>query len=125
MSREKQIEEMARIFAEGDGLRRCWDEVCETCKFFSVDENYCRDCFGATALHDAGYRKQEWISVKDDTPKDGEKRVQVFLRDDAFTKPIGSNKIDTDRYIDGKWVRWGKHVTHWMELPAPPKGVRT
>ena len=40
---------------------------------------------------------------------------------DEFTKPIGFNKIDTDRCIDGKWARWGEHVTHQKMLPAPPK----
>ena len=62
-----------------------------------------------------------WISVEDRLPKNGLARVLVFLKDNAYTKPIGTNKIDTDRYIDGKWVRWGVNVTHWMPLPAPPK----
>ncbi len=62
----------------------------------------------------------EWISVNDRLPKNNLVRVLVFLKDDEFTKPIGFNKIDTDRCIDGKWVRWGEHVTHWKMLPAPP-----
>ena len=102
MSREKQIEELI-------------NELIRTNGYGTLNAV-------AERLYNAGYRKQEWISVEDDTPKDGEKRVQVFLRDDDFTKPIGENKIDTDRFIDGKWVRWGKHVTHWMSLPDPPKG---
>lgn len=68
------------------------------------------------------YRKQsKWISVEDDLSKNQLERVLVFLKDDEFTKPIGFNKIDTDRYIDGKWVRWGKSVTHWTPLPEHPK----
>lgn len=67
-------------------------------------------------------RKAEWISVEERLPKNQLARVLVFLKDDDFTKPIGFNKIDTDRYIDGKWVRWSKYVTHWMPLPQPPKG---
>ncbi len=63
----------------------------------------------------------KWISVKDRLPENNLARVLVFLKDDEFTKPIGFNKIDTDRCIDGKWVRWGKYVTHWMPLPEPPK----
>lgn len=50
----------------------------------------------------------EWISVKKDLPLNGLARV------------------DTDRYIDGKWARWSSHVTHWMPLPNTayqiPKG---
>jgi hypothetical protein len=63
----------------------------------------------------------EWINVNDRLPKNNLARVLVFLKDDEFTKPIGFNKIDTDRCIDGKWVRWGEHVTHWMMLPPPPR----
>ena len=63
----------------------------------------------------------EWISVKEKVPKNGLARVLVFLKDCELTRTIGFNKIDTDRYIDGKWARWGKYVTHWMMLPAPPK----
>ncbi len=64
----------------------------------------------------------KWISVKDDTPKNSLARVQVFLANADIVKSIGFPKIDTDRYSDGKWVRWGKLVTHWMPLPEPPKG---
>ena len=111
MSKE-QIEEMAAYICL---VKHNCNDVCNPI-------NTCNALKYARRAYEAGYRKQEWISVKDDTPKDGEKRVQVFLRDDAFTKPIGENKIDTDRFIDGKWVRWGKYVTHWMPLPEPPKG---
>lgn len=65
--------------------------------------------------------KNEWISVNDRLPKNGLARVLVFLQDDEFTKSIGFNKIDTDRCVNGEWVRWGRHVTHWMPLPKPPK----
>lgn len=65
--------------------------------------------------------QSDWVSVEVDTPTDSSERVQVFLRDADFTKSIGENKIDTDRYIDGKWVRWGKYVTHWKHLSDPPK----
>lgn len=66
----------------------------------------------------------KWISVEDELPKNNLIRVLVFLKDNEFTKPIGLNKIDTDRCIDGKWVRWGKHVTHWMMLPPPPSNLQ-
>ena len=62
----------------------------------------------------------KWIDVNERPPKNNLVRVLVFLKDNEFTKPIGFNRIDTDRFIDGKWVRWGEHVTHWMPLPEPP-----
>ena len=57
----------------------------------------------------------EWISVEDRFP-DEDVRVLVYLNSDrSYTK------IDTDRRLEGKWVRWGSDVTHWMYLPEPPK----
>ena len=60
--------------------------------------------------------KQEWISVEDRLP-DENVRVLVWLQDDA--KPF--THIDTDRRLHGKWVRWVTDITHWMQLPEPPK----
>ncbi|MBR3963862.1 MAG: DUF551 domain-containing protein [Clostridia bacterium] len=120
---KKQIEEMANEIHRADisFLAKGIEIIENAMNEDFVEKIISRQQHIATHLYNAGYRKQEWVSVEDDTPKDGEKRVQVFLRDDDFTKPIGENKIDTDRYIDGKWVRWGKHVTHWMPLPEAPK----
>ena len=67
-------------------------------------------------------KKPEWISVDDRLPKNNLARVLVYIKANDFTRPIGFNRIDTDRCIDGKWVRWGENVTHWMPLPAAPKG---
>ena len=115
MSKEKQIDEMARSLNEAT---------------FGVNVHTLADHLHPETIHkvaeylyNAGYCKQgEWISVEDDLPKNQLARVLVLLKDDEFTKPIGFNKIDTDRYIDGKWARCGKHVAHWMPLPEPPKG---
>ena len=74
------------------------------------------------ALCAQAHRKHAWISVEDALPQSETERVLVFLKDADFTKPIGVNKIDTDRYVGGVWVRWGRYVTHWMPLPDPPKG---
>ena len=110
MSREKQIEEIAYIL-DGccNNIPDSWCETyaCSTCK--------------AKQIYNAGYRKQEWISVNERLPENELERVLVFLKDEEFTKPIGDNKIDTDRFIDGKWVRWGRYITHWMPLPEVPK----
>jgi hypothetical protein len=113
----KQIElernEMSEILAQNFALNHE--------KFYASDFEWSAHC-----LQMAGFHKPEWISVEDDTPKNSLARVQVFLRSDDITDGIGFPKIDTDRYIDGKWVRWGKYVTHWMPLPeAPKKGDKT
>ena len=113
MEKEKQIEEMAETLAE----------MCDLDLLADCEEKDCSKCM-ATALYNAGYRKQsegEWVSVEDRLPDNNTERVLVFLMDDDFTKPIGENKIDTDRFVDGKWVRWSRFVTHWRPMPDPPR----
>lgn len=66
--------------------------------------------------------KNDWIDAKIDKPKNGLARVLVCV---DGVEIIGFPKIDTDRCIEGEWVRYGSHVTHWMPLPEPPKGDKT
>lgn len=68
--------------------------------------------------YDKGYADAlgGWISVKERLP-DENVRVLVYLRSDR-----GYTTMDTDRLLNGKWVRWGAlEVTHWLALPTPPK----
>ena len=59
----------------------------------------------------------KWISVKEQLPEE-DTRVLVYANSDrSYTK------MDTDRMLDGIWVRWGRDVTHWMSLPEPPKEI--
>ena len=116
-SKEKRtIEEMAKCCTYYHKGECCADatDICKCdlmCEMFGVFAN----------LEAADYRKQEWIGVEERLPKNQLARVLVSLKADDFTANIGFNKIDTDRYIDGKWVRWSKRVTHWMPLPEAPK----
>ena len=61
-----------------------------------------------------GVTVQEWISVDDRLPEQGEKAICI----DA----------DGDMMI-GKYTEWGwmfpcyfEELTHWMPIPEPPKG---
>jgi hypothetical protein len=62
----------------------------------------------------------EWISVKDDLPKDYEPVIAA----------TSDKKVIPDAYYDKKFGwQWecndyldGLTVTHWMELPAHPEG---
>ena len=61
-----------------------------------------------------GVTVQEWISVDDRLPEQGEKAICI----DA----------DGDMMI-GKYTEWGwmfpcyfEELTHWMPIPQPPKG---
>lgn len=62
--------------------------------------------------------QQGWISVEERLPAE-DVRVLVWLRKDHKTT---YTRIDTDRLLNGVWVRWYESVTHWMPLPEPPKG---
>lgn len=65
---------------------------------------------------EAGYRKQSgWISVDERLPEYDE-RVLVYL-----DSKRSYTKIDTDRIVRGRGVRWGNDITHWMPLPEAPK----
>ena len=60
----------------------------------------------------------DWISVEEQLP---EEAIRVLVRLSGINPPIGFPRMDTDRIIDGRWVRWGDLVAHWMPLPEPPK----
>jgi hypothetical protein len=63
------------------------------------------------------HRETEWISVEERLPAE-DVRVLVWLRKDHKTT---YTRIDTDRRLNGVWVRWYESVTHWMPLPSAPK----
>ena len=63
--------------------------------------------------------RSRWIPVTERLPDNETTRVLVNV---TGTKGlIGVPAIDTDRVVDGQWVRWGEYVTHWMPLPNKPK----
>lgn len=106
MSKEKQIEEMARVICANG---------CEKCT-----QSLCKDWYSAELLYAVGYRKQsEWISVDDRLPEE-DTRVLVYLNIQKTDANIYTF-FDTDRILDGKWVRWRGYISHWMPLPEPPK----
>lgn len=105
MSKEKQIEEMAKVI-ERTGMLDSFSR----CEIVAKD------------LCDEGYRKQgEWISVDERLPKEG---VDVLV-----TLKIGDRvSVDTDRIYSGRWfgyspMRGVSYVTHWMPFPEPPEVV--
>lgn len=102
MSKEKQVIE----------IKECIDAVYGAdCAYFDVDGFAI-----AEEIYNAGYRKQEWISVEERLPET-DTRVLVYMHENRMSY----TKIDTDRIVARKWVRWGDLVTHWMPLPEPPK----
>ena len=69
---------------------------------------------------EAGYSKPEWISVDEALPEE-DTRVLVYLNIQKTDANIYTF-FDTDRILDGKWIRWRGYISHWMPLPEAPKG---
>lgn len=92
MSREKQIEEMARAIGE---LYKVMPKDIPP-----------HDLNIATYLYDKGYRKNEWISVDERLPE----REGYYL---IFTS---DGLILTDIFLS----RFNLNVSHWMPIPEPP-----
>lgn len=106
----------------------CWKEM----ELMEIERNTwrysCEDCgWRSPAVHGPGkegkdvaydkamkrYAENPWISVKDRIPEH-ENEYLVCL-DDGF--------IAATAWIDGEWELWADagDVTHWQELPKPPK----
>jgi hypothetical protein len=121
MSKEKQIEEIAKIINESvDYTNPCADEkyggfACLGCDY--LEKDYCQhDVERAKGLYNAGYRKQEWISVKDRLPTHEDGKVLIYT---AYGISIG------EKTVSNHWrgnCAIPKQITHWMPLPEPPKG---
>lgn len=104
----------------------------------------------AKHLYESGYRKQEWISVDDRLPEDGQMvliydgrayqwkptvncaifqkgKTAAQLKEEgcrviSFADEYGNNKKPYRwRAVLGPMVWFGQMVTHWMPLPELPK----
>ena len=102
-----QVEEMAKYLCL-DYNENCHKEC-----------NSSHDCYveyDVRTLYNAGYRKQEWISVEERLPE----RVGKYLVA-TFDRRVGIGNL-IDYYCDGELSFDSYKVTHWMPIPEPPKG---
>lgn len=100
---QKQIEEMEKVIARvfSNDYEQGFDPDAENT---------------AEALYDAGYRKQEWISVDERLPK---KMTHVIVCDkDGTVGEAYFYKEDRFEWMDSEELAF---VTHWMPLPEPPR----
>lgn len=61
--------------------------------------------------------RAEWVSVKDNIPDIG-KRVLVCIGREFVL--VGS-RFEGSRWVDQRGEFYARSVTHWAELPEPPK----
>lgn len=119
MSKEKQIEEMARARCWGGAIKGRSCEECFNDSLYKPDECEWKTRVAKT-LYDAGYRKQEWISVEDKLP---EQKKLVLCRWQRVYDNDGHYGFATYQE-HGAWYVLNEGlptVTHWMYLPEPPK----
>ena len=62
----------------------------------------------------------EWISVKDRLPIPGE-RVLCFAKWKSHPTAVGSDTMLVDYFGSSVPLDDGYVITHWMNLPKPPK----
>ena len=116
MSREKQIEEMAKILSENCG---CCDN-CEYCGILN-DGIDCTEYKYADMLYNAGYRQQEWISVDERLPQVCGVYICCVKTKGGTTFTKTAEFVPEMKMWFGKFGEIKNIVTHWMPLPEPPK----
>ena len=89
----------------------------ETCSF----TEYLADC-----LINNGVTVQEWISVNDRLPEEGEYVLCVLKGFNYGGKIQVCKFVPADKFKDKPYFEHFRNgfpsVTHWMPLPQPPKG---
>ena len=86
---------------------------------FGSKKHYCENCIKSLGEYMAEPKTESWIDINERLP---EENIRVLV---ALSRKRGDyTSIDTDRMEKGKWIRWGRRVTHWMSLPELPKGER-
>ena len=112
MSREKQIEEMFNIIADGviDGEDNHGVPTGITCLNI------------ARTIYDAGYRKQsEWISVDKRLPKPFVS-VLVYIPEETPHPTVHEGFANKrGEWYAGCYDRLPDEVVAWMDMPEPPK----
>lgn len=112
MRDEQQIKEMARDICR---VQPSCNDVCNPAEC-------CTAWKYANRAYDAGYRKQEWISVEDRLPEESDDYI-VNLH-----SPSGANIVTKRSYsktrgwygVSSDYYYLETAVTHWMPFPAPP-----
>jgi hypothetical protein len=106
----KEIEEMAKVYEEARLKAN------ETIGSMNVGAGI----WYSKAFYNAGYRKQEWISVENRLPEESGKYLVCIKSGNVYQTKFYSYPKDKG----GHWGQKdkGRSITHWMPLPEPPKG---
>ena len=69
-----------------------------------------------------GVTVQEWISVEDELPKTGEYVVCIAKRNPFSRFMPMVARIEKNGWVNPITEQYISEVTHWMQMPNPPKG---
>ena len=65
---------------------------------------------------------QEWVSVKDRLPKAGGYVVCIAKRNPFSRFMPMVARIEKNGWVNPRTEQYISEVTHWMQIPQPPKG---
>ena len=120
--REKIVELLSEKCMETCKQRKGYVCSVEECK--RSKEKCCG--FYADHLISNGVTVQEWISVKDKLPEEGEYVLCVLKGFNYGGKIQVCKFVPADKFKDKPYFEHFRNgfpsVTHWMPLPQPPKG---
>ena len=115
MSRERQIEEIARKMCH-------LSAECKTCQIcnerYHGGDDLCYFQCVAKEIVNHGYRKQEWISVNEMAPKKWQKCLCYYPEKDYGSKVV-VDYAETDNGGFAEQFQFGKPF-HWMPIPEAP-----
>ena len=69
-----------------------------------------------------GVTVQEWISVNDRLPEDGGYVVCIAKRNPFSRFMPMVARIEKNGWVNPMTEQYISEVTHWMQMPNPPKG---
>ena len=110
MSREKQIEKMASVIKLSLDSLGCGNFI------FTGEEI---STMFAEALYNAGYRKQEWISVDEALPEDQQMVLTIDTEGEMQVCFYETEWKGIFHMCHGLVKIF--NITHWMPLPEAPK----
>ena len=122
--REKLIEICFREFCDLAGDSPCGCDGCPYGKYSSENgecyEEYKNDKFAK--MEKTGVTVQEWVSVNDELPEVGGYVVCIAKRNPFSRFMPMVARIGKHGWVDPMTEQYISEVTHWMPMPAQPKG---
>ena len=71
-------------------------------------------------LYEAGYRKQEWISVEERLPNEYERVIGCVTK--KVSSPVSGECFRVGNRFQFPTLGYNRPISYWMPLPEPPKG---